>query len=1038
MNRTAFLASALGLMVATGAWGEKLDTSPYPFSCEVTFSGYEGASTLENFPALVRIPAGSDVYCGSLNGSDIRFADADGNLVPHEINSWNQGGESLVWVRVPVLSGKATKLKMYFGAANDQRADPGEVWAPAEYRGVWHFEGSNADSSTNHLVCLDKSWPVDQPKPTYTKPMALGAGFDSTGNGYVVVSNDARWAAFPTNTLTVSAWIKYGGSASDDLTPRLISSKLVYNDANGFELHKAATKDTPPVMTINTISSGAGQKSVATPDYSASPVYFTVTFSAGKTSIFVNGEKRLDAATSTTLAPVENNLFFAADRNGSNRPKSAALDEIRLQWAVPSDDWVAADYATQTSTDFAVLGAVERRDEPLDPANFAFRSTITFSGYTGSETLFNFPALVRMPASSGLAMVAGADGLRFADADGYLIPHEVEVWNPHGETLVWVRVPKLAGRMTTVTVYAGMKTSVAALAPSSVWAGADYRGVWHLNGSHKDSSPNNFAATDSSGFSYVRDGKIGGGYRSTGGGLITLDYDARWADGPRGALTVSAWIKSTSSNTARIISSKPGNYYDDTGFEFTIQNATNRLNAIASGSNQNILTIGDGLEFKSDLVYATAVYKDGNSSIYANGVLQGATTDGKQWVNPPSGTLTFARGWAGDLDEIRLQWRSQSADWVKADYDTQNPDGAFAVFGAVEDLDAVTLDPECYCRRATVTFSGYTGASALANFPALVRIPAGSPLYVGSKSDGSDLRFTDATNRIVPHEIEAWNKSGESLVWVRVPRLEGNATALNVYFKPVRGVTVPAARSFREVWGGAGYKGVWHFAGSVADSSPKALAATAHNVQYEVYGPLGQAFKSAGGSSGGYLDVADLGMWSDFNGSAFTVSAWIHNTVKADGYFDRIVSTKTADTEVAGFEVTRQKFTYKLNANGNRSGNYQHAVEIQPYDMYDETIYATFVFADGYYDMFVNGQRVGTPLTASALATPVKALTIGGAPGTTNNRWHGQIDEVRLQGVAQSDDWVKADYDTQKAGASFATIGEVERLKDVGAVLIFR
>jgi len=36
----------------------------------------------------------------------------------------------------------------------------------------------------------------------------------------------------------------------------------------------------------------------------------------------------------------------------------------------------------------------------LDTSTFLHRSTVTFSGYAGAETLTNFPALVRIPANS--------------------------------------------------------------------------------------------------------------------------------------------------------------------------------------------------------------------------------------------------------------------------------------------------------------------------------------------------------------------------------------------------------------------------------------------------------------------------------------------------------------------------------------------------------------------------------------------------------------------------------------------------------------
>lgn len=94
----------------------------------ITVSGYAGETTLTDFPILVTLatdaPAGFGHSLCAADGADIRFADADGNLVPHEIESWNPSGTSYVWVKVPSLAGTATALTMYFGADDPEHPDP--------------------------------------------------------------------------------------------------------------------------------------------------------------------------------------------------------------------------------------------------------------------------------------------------------------------------------------------------------------------------------------------------------------------------------------------------------------------------------------------------------------------------------------------------------------------------------------------------------------------------------------------------------------------------------------------------------------------------------------------------------------------------------------------------------------------------------------------------------------------------------------------------------------------------------------------------
>ena len=61
--------------------------------------------------------------------------------------------------------------------------------------------------------------------------------------------------------------------------------------------------------------------------------------------------------------------------------------------------------------------------------------------------------------------------------------------------------------------------------------------------------------------------------------------------------------------------------------------------------------------------------------------------------------------WYGQLDELRLQWRAQTADWAIADYATQH-DANFAVLGEEVRLAGGQLDDAPFRRACTVTFSG--------------------------------------------------------------------------------------------------------------------------------------------------------------------------------------------------------------------------------------------------------------------------------------------------------------------------------------------
>ena len=681
---------AIGLAciaVLATASAEMLDTSGFTMKRTVTFSGYAGASDLENFPALVRLPADVSSLCRA-NGADIRFADADGNLLCHEVDTWNTNGESCVWVRVPRLSGTATAVTLYYGGAPVQSVDPRLVWGPSDYKGVWHFSGSYADSSTNALPMRDRHQVNSQnPAPSYTAAGPVGTAYSSPGDSFVQTTNDVRWAAHG-NKLSLSGWVK-AESWGSSVYGRIMSTKSDHTVGYGFEL----TVQNSPVR-YNMIGHGNNQHIAdSTCDCTADFVYLTAVFNGSTGSIYANGTLVTNWTSGIVLNSSTNVLRIGAAANDGNR-WNGKLDELRLRWGVSSADWVAADYATQHAADFAVLGAAERIDGVrMDDKPFRRVCPVTFSGYSGGSSLRQFPALVRIPPGSPIYSECAADGsdIRFADAEGYVVDHEIDTWNVNGESLIWVRVPKLEGTDTALRMYFRCRGENVPFNPRNVWTFAGYKGVWHFSGSNADSSPNALVCVNSSSTapSFTAAGSVGTAFSCPNGAFVKTANDPRWA-AYGSELTVSCWAKCTNVNFCRIFTSK-NVYTDENGFEFTLQNSATRYNTIGDGNHQNVL---DGDDCTVAPVYLTSVMSGGGVKLYSNGVLAGEKA-GVCPLTPSTRELGLGKfpgsgnaGWVGTLDEMRLRWGASSADWVAADYATQN-DAGFAVLGEVEKINTL-------------------------------------------------------------------------------------------------------------------------------------------------------------------------------------------------------------------------------------------------------------------------------------------------------------------------------------------------------------
>src|SRR5262245_38986081 len=88
-----------------------------------------------------------------------------------------------------------------------------------------------------------------------------------------------------------------------------------------------------------------------------------------------------------------------------------------------------------------------------------------------------------------------------------------------------------------------------------------------------------------------------------------------------------------------------------------------------------------------------------------------------------------------------------------------------------------------YGHRRYIERDNSTGTEALTDVPILVKLDATGIDYTAAAADGHDLRFVDASGKLLSHEVEAWVPGGESVVWLKLPMLPGpGKAAFDLYF----------------------------------------------------------------------------------------------------------------------------------------------------------------------------------------------------------------------------------------------------------------
>lgn len=120
------------------------------------------------------------------------------------------------------------------------------------------------------------------------------------------------------------------------------------------------------------------------------------------------------------------------------------------------------------------------------------------------------------------------------------------------------------------------------------------------------------------------------------------------------------------------------------------------------------------------------------------------------------------------------------------------------------------------------TIFGANVSSAVTNFPVLIRVS--NTIRNTLRAGRTDIRFTDRDQITwLPYEIEI-GASGELLVWVLVPQVDGNSSSdyIVMHYNDKVDDAVPDRQNPAKVW--VDYAGVWHF----SEASGNALDSTAY------------------------------------------------------------------------------------------------------------------------------------------------------------------------------------------------------------------
>jgi hypothetical protein len=362
--------------------------------------------------------------------------------------------------------------------------------------------------------------------------------------------------------------------------------------------------------------------------------------------------------------------------------------------AVPPVDVpnVVVDPGFSTTVDTVVLQMFDEEDYNLWQYSRTLHLVTTPSGANISDTVLNFPVLVRLDQTAIAFGQTHPDGqdIRFAKPDGRHLRYEIERWDALARTAaVWVRVDTIYGNDTTdIIMLWGRKNTADFSDGGQVFGRADgYLGVWHMNGIADASGQGYTLTTQLDATMPAPDAGLAGGAMKFDGtnACLAVPYSASLDGNNRFSISVwTQWLGTAVPGYNRIISNKRI-WNDSAGFEIlTISGNDSAIDVRAEDSKGNgpLNVVGGWTGHGWHNI--TLVWNDGTCTIYVDGDLVKAPLINAFNI---ANDLVFGSNvgnteqkWNGRLDEIRLSSGPLSAAWVKLCYMNQKAQDALCKF----------------------------------------------------------------------------------------------------------------------------------------------------------------------------------------------------------------------------------------------------------------------------------------------------------------------------------------------------------------------
>ncbi|WP_162658469.1 DUF2341 domain-containing protein [Tuwongella immobilis] len=286
-------------------------------------------------------------------------------------------------------------------------------------------------------------------------------------------------------------------------------------------------------------------------------------------------------------------------------------------------------------------------------------------------------------------------------------------------------------------------------------------------------------------------------------------------------------------------------------------------------------------------------------------------------------------------------------------------------------------------------------------FPLLVRLVGDTFDFRQAHPNGNDLRFVSESGELLAYEIEQWNpQAGEAALWVRIPKIQGNRKqAIRMFWgNPNAAAESKSGEVFRRQ---DGYLSVFHFGADLADSV--GTLALRNVGTRDAAGRVGNGRLCAEGAG---LALTQPTSMLPSGAESSSTEVWM----KADRPNGTLVGWGNEQAQGKVVMQYRSPPHIRMDCYFSR-GDVRSVGDFPTGDW----VHVVHTYDQGASRLFINGELAGENLKNGgplAVRRPAR-LWIGG--------WYdrfdfvGSMDEVRVSSVARSPEWIRLQYENQRA-----------------------